>query len=210
MCQHIWSCRHVVIWTDMCYVPTCADMCQHVTSLSAPLIPIIWTLPTSWYVSAHVDMPTCADMYRHVLMCADMCRYVPTCTSTLGISDTNHLDLICMLACVSSCGHADMCWYVPTCADMCWHVTSLSAPLIPIIWTLPTSWYVSAHVDMPTCADMYRHVPTCADMCQHVLALSASLIPTIWTLSACWHVSVHVDMPTCADMCRHVPICANM
>ena len=43
-----------------------------------------------------------------------------------------------MLACVSTCGHADMC---P-------HVTSLSAPMIPIIWTRSAFQYVSAHVDM--------------------------------------------------------------
>ena len=94
---------------------------------------------------------------------------------------------------------ADMCRYVPTCVDMCQHITlaSLSAPLIPTIWTLSACCYVSARVDMPTCADM----------CQHVASLSAFLIQTIWALSPCWHVSALVDMPTCAGMCRHMPTC---
>ena len=148
-------------------------------------MPTIWALSPCWHVSAHVEMPTCADM----------CRYVPTCSITLGISDANHLDLICMLACVSTCGHADMCWYVPTCADMCQDVASFSAPLIPTIWTLPPCWHVSAHVDMPICAYM----------CQHVTSLSAPMIPIIWTWSAIQYVSAHVDMPTCANMCWHVP-----
>ena len=121
MCQHMWTCRYVLI---------CADMCQHVTSLSASMIPIIWTWSAIQYVSAHVHMPTCA----HVLTCADMCRHVLTYDIILGASDTNHLDLCSMLACVSTCGHADM-WPL-MCADMCQHVASLSAPLIPIIRNL--------------------------------------------------------------------------
>ena len=155
-------------------------------------------------------MRTC----RHVLICADMCRYVPKCTITLGISDTNHLDLIWMLACVSTCGHADMCWYVTACADMCQHVAPLSASLIQTIWTSSVCWHVSAHVDMPTCADMCRHVLTRADMRQHVASFSAPLMPTIWTSPQCWHVSAHVDMPICADMCQLsaplIPIIGNL
>ena len=127
MCQHMWTCRYVLI---------CADICWHVTSLSAPMIPIIWTRSAIQHVSAHVDMPTCANM----------CWHVPTYDIILGTSDTNHLDLCSMLACVSTCGHADM-WPL-MCADMCQHVASLSAPLIPIIGNLsvcklsiyPYSW----------------------------------------------------------------------
>ena len=130
MCQRMWTCRHVLI---------CADMSQHVASLSASLMQNIWTLSACWYVSAHMDMPTCAAMSRHVLICtdmcrhvliwADMCRYVPTYSITLGTSDTNHLDLTWMLACVSTFGHSDMCWYVPTCADMCRHVPKCTITL---------------------------------------------------------------------------------
>ena len=133
-----------------------------------------------------------------------MFQHVPTCSITLGTSAAKHLDIICMLACVRTYGHADMCWYVPTCADMCQHVASLSAPLLPTIWTLSACLHVSAHMDMPTCADMCRHVLTCADMCQHVASRSSPLMPTIWTLSPCWYVSAH------ADMCWYVPTGAEM
>ena len=93
MCQHIWTCRHVLISCDMCrHAPTCSI-------ISASLIPTIWTLPPSWHVSAHVDMP----------ICADMCRHVPTSDITLDSYDANHLDMICIPVCVSTCGHADMC-----------------------------------------------------------------------------------------------------
>ena len=151
MYQHMWTCRHVLICADMWrHVPTCettistsdtnhlkrnlhAGMCQHIS--------------------------TC----RHVLICAGMCWHVPTCdinldtsgtrlmwtiwtslsavrerplyliTHSLDTSDSSHLDLIWMLACVSICGRADMCWYVLTCADICQHVTLTSTPLIVII-----------------------------------------------------------------------------
>ena len=81
VCQHMWTCQHVMICViysirghaDMCrYVLICADMCQHVVSLSVPLIPIIWTLFACWHVSTHVDMPTCVNMCRHVPMCVNM------------------------------------------------------------------------------------------------------------------------------------------
>ena len=234
MCWYVPTCAdmcHVLICADMCrYVPTCVDMCQHITlaSLSAPLIPTIWTLSACCYVSARVDMPTCADMCQHVASlsafliqtiwalspcwhvsahvdmptCAGMCRYVSTYNTsiTLGTSDTNHLDLVCMLLCVSTCGHADMCQ----------HVASLSAFLIQTIWALSPRCHVSAHMDMPTCADMSRHVLTCADMWHHFWPiwyqwvgsyLHADICQHMWT---CWYV------PTCADMCRHVLICADM
>ena len=174
MCQHIWTCRHVLF----------VDMCQHVASLPVPLIPTIWTLSACWHVPAHMDMPTCA-----------ICRYVPTCSVTLGTSDTNHLDLICMLVCVSTYGHADMCWYVPTCVGMCQqHVTSLPTPMIPIILTLSACCHVSAH--------MWT--------CQHVTSLPAPLKRIIWTLSTCWHVLVHEDMQISTDMRRRVLTCADI
>ena len=155
-------------------MPTCADMCQHVTLISTPLIAIILTLSRCWHVSAPVDMPTCADM----------CRHVPTCETTLSTSDSlpTIWNLSFMLACTSTFEHADMCWYVPTCADMCYmcrHVTLTLTPLIAIILTLSRCWYVSAHLDMPTCADMCRHVLTCADMCQHVTLILTALIAII-------------------------------
>ena len=170
-------------------MPTCADMCRHVTSLSAPMIPIIWTWSAFQYVSAHVEMPTCADMCR-----------VPTCDITLGTSDTNHLDLTSKLACVSTCGHADMCRHVPTC-----NITLGISDTNPLDITCMLACVST--LDMPTCADMCRHLLICVDMCQHVPSLSVSLIRTLSTVSACWHVSAHLDMPTCADMCRHVSTC---
>ena len=215
MCWYVPTCasmcRHVLICADMWWYVTWANMWHHSRH--------IWYQPfgpyfiAAWCVSAHVD----------TLICADMSRYVPTCSITLDTSNTNHLDLICMLACVKP---VDM----PICADMCEHVTSISAHVIPIIWTLSACWHVSAHVDMPTCVDMCQHVPTCAnmwnhsrhfwyqpfgpyflaDMCQHiwtypqvlicadmyphVASLSAPLIPIIWTLSACRHVLIYADM----------------
>ena len=120
---------------------------------------------------------------RHVLICADMCRYVPTCSITFGISDINHLDLICMLACVSTCGHADMCWYVPTCADISRYVPTYDI----ILSTSDTN-----HLDlcsMLACVSTCGHADMlplmCADMSQHVASLSAPLIPIIGNLSVC-------------------------
>ena len=70
VCQCIWTCRHVSICADICiHVRVCANMCK---PLSALLIPTIWSLSPCWHVSAHVDMPTCADMHRHVPICANM------------------------------------------------------------------------------------------------------------------------------------------
>ena len=159
------TCGHA----DMCwYVPTCAGKCQLVKPLLAPLIPTIWTLPCMLarvstfglnilfmqgavyinydtpLVTAHLDMPTCTDMCRHV-------------TLNLDTFDSGHLDLIWILGCVSICGHADMCWYVLTCAGMYQHVKPLSAPLIPTIWTLPC---MLARVSTFGHADMCWYVPT--------------------------------------------------
>ena len=181
-------CRHVLI---------CADMCQHVASLSAPLMPTILTY-------LHAGMCQHIWTCRHVLICADMCWHVPTCSIILGTSDTNHLDLTSMLACVSTCGHADMCWYVPTCANMWHHSQHL--------------WYQSFGHDLQSsmCQHMWtcRHVLICADMCRHVPTYDIILGPSdtnhLDLTSILVYVSAHVDMPTCADMCRHVLICANM
>ena len=220
-CRHTCAgtCRHVSTPGN---IPTCADMCRHMPTCDIIFGPCdtndLDLICMLTYVSTcgHADMCwyvlICADMCRHVLMCADMCRYVPTCNITLGTSDTNHLDLITMLARVSTCGHADMCWHVPTYTDT-WHHfrplwyqwlgSYLHADICQHMWTC---WHVLI------CTDMCPYVPTCVDMCQHVTlaSLSAPLIPTFWTLSAHWQVSAHVDMPACADMCRHVLICADM
>ena len=93
----MWACRHVLI---------CADLCWHVPTLSVLVGPIISTL-------LGADILECAGMCQHL----ETCRHVPIYDVTLGTFDINHLDLIWMLACVNTCGHADMCWYVPTCAD---------------------------------------------------------------------------------------------
>ena len=144
-----------------------------------------------WYV------PTCADMSRHV----------PTCDINIDTSYSDHLDLIWMLACVSTCGHADMCWYVPTCANT-WNHSQHH-------WYQPFEiylecWHVSAHLDMPTYADMCRHVPRCADMCRHVPTCDINIdtsysnnLDLIWML-ACVSTFGH------ADMCWYVPACAGM
>ena len=118
MCQHIWTCRHVLICADMCWhVPTseinldtsdgshldliwmlaCVSICGHAD--------VCWYVPTCaniwnhsqhlWYqpfepyfacrhVSAHLDMPTCADM----------CRHMPTCDINHDTSYSNRLNLI--------------------------------------------------------------------------------------------------------------------
>ena len=74
-CLFIWNywiiyfvtCVSICGHADMCwYVPTCGDMCQHVTLITTPLMAIIYTLCRCWHVSAPVDMPTCADMCQHV------------------------------------------------------------------------------------------------------------------------------------------------
>ena len=57
----------------------------------------------------------CAGTCRHVSTpgnmptCADMCRHMPKCDIIFGPYDANDLDLICMLTYASTCGHADMC-----------------------------------------------------------------------------------------------------
>ena len=168
--------RHVLICANMCWhVPACANMLNH--------SPHLWYQRFELYLvcrhlSAHLDMPTCADVCRHVL----------TYSITFGTSDTKHLDLTSKLACVSTCRHADMCWCVPTCADMYQHVPSPSATLIPTMRTLSARWHVSAHVVMPTCADMCRHVLICADMWHHS-----------WHL---WYQSVGPYLQ--AGMCQHI------
>ena len=142
------------------HMPTCADMwnkSQH-----------LWFQPFEtylqcWHASAHLDMPTCAGM----------CRHVPTCDIDLDTCHSDHLDLIWMLACVSICGHAGMCWYVPTCAGMCQHVKPLSAPLITTIWKLSC---MLACVSKLGHADMCWYVPACADMCRHVTLTLTPLV----------------------------------
>ena len=146
---------------------------------------------------------------RHVLICADMCWYVPTCDITLGTCDTNHLELICISVCVSTCGHVDMCWYVPS-ANMCWHVPTCDI-------TLGTS--DTNHLDLTsklacvsTCghADMCCYVPTYADMCRHVptctitLGISDTNPLELICVLACVSTFGH------ADMCWYVPTCTNM
>ena len=118
MLAYVSPCGHA----DMCwYMPACANMWNHSQHLwYQPFEPHL----ACWHVSATVDMT-----------CADMCRHVVTCQHATLIS-TPLIDLIQMLACVSTCGHADMCWYVPTCPGMCQHVKPLSAPLIPTIGIL--------------------------------------------------------------------------
>ena len=145
------TCRHVLI---------CADMCQHVPSRAASLIRTLWSISSYWHVSAHLDMPTCAD----VPTCADMCRHVPTCTITIGIFDTNPLGLICMLACVSTFGHANMCWYVPTCADMKHHFRHLWYQTFGIYLQAGMCQHMWTCRHVLTCADMCRQVPICANM----------------------------------------------
>ena len=188
-------------------MPTCADMCQHVKPLSAPMIPTIWNVPC---MLACVSTFGHIDMCWYVPICADMCRHVPTCDINLDTSDSDHLDLIYMAACVSTCGHADMCWYVPTCANTWNHSQHL--------WYQPFEiylecWHVSAHLDMPTCADMSRHVPTCADMSRHVPTCDINIdtsysdhLHLIWMLpcvSICGHAGMCCYVPTCADMWNH-------
>ena len=180
-------------------------------------------LSRCWHVSAPVDMLICTYMCRHVKPL--LAPLIPTIWT-----------LSCMLACVSTFGHADMCWYVPTCADMCRHVT---LTLKPLIATLSRCWHVSAPVDMLISADMCQHVkllsapliptirtlswmlacvstfghadmcwyvPACGDMCRLATLISTLQIVIIYTLSGCWHVSVSGH----ADMCWYVPICADM
>ena len=96
-------------------------------------------------MSVSVDMP----------ICADMCRHVTTCDINLDTCYSDHLDLIQILVCVSTCGHADMCWYLPTCAGKCQYVKPILAPLIPTIWTLSC---------MLACVSTFGH----ADMCWYV------------------------------------------
>ena len=164
MCQHLWTCRHVLI---------CADMCQHVKPLSAPLISTIWNL--TWMLAC-VSTFGHANISWYVPTCADMCRHVPTCDINIDTSYSDHLDLIWMLACVSISGHAGMCWYVPTCANMWNHSHHL---LYQPFVTYLACWHVSTNWDMPTCADMCRHVLICTDMWQHVTLTLTSLIAII-------------------------------
>ena len=209
-CRHTCAgtCRHVSTPGNM---PTCADMCGHMPTCDITFGPYDTNDLDLICMLTYVSTCGHADMCWYVPTCADMCRHVsilPTCnvSITLGTPDTNHLDRICTLAGVSTCGHAGMCWYVPTCADMCrhvlicshmcQHVTSPSAPMIPIISTLSAFYYsyVSAHVDMPTCADMCRYVPTCSITLGISDTNHFDLISMLARVSTCGH----------ADMCRHV------
>ena len=181
MCQHIWTCRHVLIFVDMC---------QHVASLSVPLIPIIWTLSACWYVSAHGH--------------ADLCWYVPTCVGMCQHVTSLPTPMIPIILTLSACRHVSA--HVWTCQ----HVISLPAPLKRIIWTLSACWLVLVHEDMQTSTDMWRRVLTCADICRHVQICSITLgtfgtnhldpVGMLACISTCGH----------APMCRHLPACANM
>ena len=142
MCQHIWTCRHMLICVD---IHENINHFQHTsfqpfeTYLAAGICQHIWHADMCWYV------PTCAEM----------CWHVPTCDINQATSYSDHLDLIYVLACVSTCGHADMCWYVPTCADM-WH-TSDTNHLKPIL----TDMCQKIGTCRLICAGMCWHVPTC-------------------------------------------------
>ena len=59
----------------------------------------------------HICAGTCrhASTPGNMPTCADMCRHMPKCDIIFGPYDTNDLDLICMLTYASTCGHADMC-----------------------------------------------------------------------------------------------------
>ena len=169
----IWilACVSICGNVDMCwYVPTCANTWNHSQHLCNQPFEIYLEC---WHVSAHSDMPTCADMSRHVPTCADMSRHVPTCDINIDTSYSDHLHLIWMLPCVSICGHAGMCWYVPTC-DI--NLDTSDSDHFYLIWMLAC---VSICGHMPTCADMCRYVLTCAEICQHVTLLSTSLMAII-------------------------------
>ena len=203
MCQHIWTCQHVLICADMCWhVPTCDIIFGPYDTNELDLICMLIYVSTCGH----------ADMCRHVPICADMCWYVPTCVDmcqhvTLASLSAPLIPTSWTLSAPGRCQHmwkcrhvlicADMCWYMPTCANM-WHHSGL---------LLYQSFGPDLHSSM--CKHMWtcRHVSICADMCGHVQICANmwnhSLIPTIWTLSP-------LEVPPCADMCRHVPICANM
>ena len=161
----------------MCrYVPTC-NVSITISTPDSNQLDLICT----WQVSAHVEMPACADMCRHVLICADMCQHV----TSLSAPMIPIISTFSAFYYVSA--HVDM----PICADMCQHVTSLSASLIQIIWTLSPCWHVSALVDMPTCADMCRHMPTCDIIFGPYDTNDLDLICMLTYVSTCGH----------ADMC---------
>ena len=157
---------------DMCwYVPACADMCRQVPTCDINVLTCanmwnhsqrLWYQPFEPYlacchVSAHLDMPTCAYMCRHVLTCANMCRHL-TLIST---------PLMAVIKTLSGCWHVsvsvdmsactDMCRHVPACANIWNHCQHLwYQPFEPYL----ACWHVSAHW---TC----RHVliyTTCANM----------------------------------------------
>ena len=136
-----------------------------------------------------------------------MCWHVPTCDIILGTSDTNHLDLICMLTCVSTYGHADMCRYVTICVDICRHV-QVCANMWNHSWHL---WHqlFGPYLHAGMCQHIWtcRHVLICADMCRYVPTCSITL-----GTSAANHLN-HTCMLACVstyghtDMCWYVPTC---
>ena len=183
-------------------------MCRHVP----PSINMWRHSRQLWYQSFAHDMD--AVKYQHLWTCRHMCQnletcrwHVRTCNITLSTSDTNQLDLILVLACVSTCGHVDMCWHVLTCAntfstsdtnaDKSRHVRTCANTFSNFETNhfkhslVPTSWGVLACVNTWKHADTCRYVLTCASMCQHVTSLFKRLMPIIWSLSGCWLLSAH-------------------
>ena len=129
------TCGHA----DMCwYVPTCADMCQHVKPLSTPLI------STSWNLS-------CMLAYVSTFGHADTCWYVPTCAD------------ICRHA--NMCNHSQNLWYKPFETYLaCWHMSAnWDMPIYPDIHR-----HVLACANMfRHITSMCRHVPASANMWNH-------------------------------------------
>ena len=179
MCQHLWTCRRVLICANMCgHVPASANMWNHSQH--------IWYQPFETYlacchVSAHMDMP-------HVLKFAGTCWHVPTCDINLDTSDSDNLYLIWMLACVSICGHVDMCWYVSTCADICRHEPTCDINL---------DTFDSSHLDpigMLACVSICGN----ADMCWYVPTYDATLSTSDTN---------HLNLILRAGMCQHIWTC---
>ena len=136
---------------------------------------------------------------RHVLICADMCRYVPTCETTLSTSDTNHLNLILY---AGMCQHIWACRHVLICADMCQHV-----PTCDINHDTSYSDHLNL-IYMLACVSTCPHpdMPTYAGMCQHVNPLLVPLTSDTNHLNLIFHAG------TCQHIwtCRHVLLCAGM
>ena len=192
----IWTsspCWHMSAHVDM---PTCADMCQHVASLSASLMQTIWTLSACWYVSAHMDMPTWADLSRHVLTCAKMWHH------------SRHLwyQPFGPYLQAGMCQHMWTCRHVLICADICQHVPSLTASLIPTIWTLSCQ-PMSAHISTCRHAQMCWHVPACKVRFKWLLSEVLRVVSHVGTyrhMSA--HIGTYQHMSACPQILTHASI----